>query len=127
MPLNVHKLPIFAHLRTFIGTKRLIFFLNPKIITFEKMLDSKYFLDDSEKHVLIFFFRFYQPILTRLGALFWKFYSPYLVFETQNAIYTGSGSNSPISGFYLFFPTTLSHLDPRNVPYGKRYVVDVMR
>ena len=83
--------------------------------------------DGSEKHVLIIFFRFYQPILTRLGALFWKFYSPYLVFETQNAIYTGSGSNSPISGFYLFFPTTFSHLDPRNVPYGKRYVVDVMR
>ena len=44
MPLNVLKLPIFAHLRTFFGTKRLIFlilFLNPKLRTFEKMLDSK--------------------------------------------------------------------------------------
>ena len=46
------------------------------------------------------FFCIYQPIWTKLGLLFWKFYSPYFVFETQNAIYSGSGSNSPISGIF---------------------------
>ena len=47
-----------------------------------------------------FIFCIYQLIWTRLGLLFWKFYSPYFIFETQNAIYTGSGSNSPISGIF---------------------------
>ena len=64
------------------------------------MLPGYGIFDGSEKHVLNYFFCIYQPILTRLGALFWKFYPPYLVFETQNDIYTGSGSNSPISGIF---------------------------